>query len=69
MKEKIATVEIPTLPISELEIGGVYFTTKNELVKIKKIDHELKELHTLNIGEQYTMFMPFDRHIISRKVR
>jgi hypothetical protein len=59
-----------TLDVSELELEGVYFNAKDNLVQIKKIDTIKKELCIFNISEQTTYYsIPFHRHNIVKKVR
>ena len=59
-----------TLPISDLVIEGVYFNTHNNLVKVKKIDYEKKELHLFNISEQTNFYtIRFDRHNLVKRIR
>ena len=67
MKE---TKTIPTLAVSELVEEAVYFSTKDHLIQVKKIDIEKKELHLFNISEQTNFYkIRFDRHPLVRRVR
>jgi exopolysaccharide biosynthesis predicted pyruvyltransferase EpsI len=67
MKE---TKNLTILSIDELEIDGVYFNNENNLVKVKKIDKENKELHLFNISEQYNHYkVKFDKHNLIKRVR
>ena len=67
MKE---TVKIPTIAATKLVKDGVYFSTANQLIQIKDINFEKKELHLFNISEQmHLYFIKFDRHNLARRVR
>ena len=67
MKE---TNVISIIPMSELVEDGVYFSNKNHLIQIKKIDNEKKELHFFNISEQINFYrIRFDRHNLVRRIR
>jgi len=58
------------LDVSELAVDGVYFDAGEQLVQIKEIDHEKKELHLFNITEQYNFYaVKFERHGLVRRVR
>jgi hypothetical protein len=67
MKE---TIKLPTIPVSELVLDGVYFNTANNLIRVDKIDTEKKTLNLFNISEQtHLYFIKFDRHTLAKRVR
>ena len=61
--------KLPVIPVSELVNEGVYFTQKDELVRIKSIDPEKKIIRMLNISDQYTMYVRFDRSTLVKRIR
>jgi hypothetical protein len=64
------TSSTTVIPAAELLKEGVYFSAKNELMQIKSIDEDKKEMNIFNISEQ-TMhyFVKFDRHNLVKRVR
>jgi hypothetical protein len=58
------------LPVSDLVVDGVYFTIKEDLVQIKKIDLKKKEINLFNISEQVHYYnIKFERHTLVRRIR
>lgn len=64
------TTSTTIIPAAELVKDGVYFSSKNELMQIKRIDEENKEMNIFSISER-TMhyFVKFDRHDLVKRVR
>jgi len=59
-----------TLPISELIVNGVYFDVNNNLIQIKKIDKNNKQIHFFNISEQTNYyFIKFSRCNLVKRIR
>jgi hypothetical protein len=58
------------IPVSELVLEGVYFTDKDELVQVKKIDQKKKEINLFNISQQYNLYsVKFERHNLTKRIR
>jgi len=67
MKEKKSKEIIPASKLSE---NSIYFNNEEELIQIKRIDDEKKQLHLFNISKQYHLyFVKFDNHNLIKKVR
>jgi len=67
MREELLIMQ--PLPIEDLELTKMYFTSKNHLVQIKKIDLQKRELHVLNLTEQCKEYRKLDTHNLVKKVR
>jgi hypothetical protein len=67
MKE---TTEVkPIIPISDLQVDGVYWNAKDEICKIMGIDNEKHQVKVLNMSEQMTVYLDFKRCIMSKRIR
>ena len=53
----------------ELEIGRVYKTSTNNIVKVISIDNDKDELHVYNISESCNIWTKFSRHNLTQKIR
>lgn len=61
---------IPTIAVEDLEENGIYFNSKNELIKILEVDKEKQELRLYNIAERYTTYyVKLNSHNLIRRVR
>lgn len=52
-----------------LELSKIYFTSKNQLVQIKKINLEKNELHLLNLTDQCIEYKKIDNHNLVKYLR
>jgi hypothetical protein len=57
------------LKTSELEVNGVYFTAKHDLVQVKSINEAENKLHILNLSENCNIYLALNRHTIVKRVR
>lgn len=69
MKDNLELSKLNPIPVEELQEGAVYFTAKNQLVKIQKIDFERKELQLNNLSELCKEYKKLYSHNIVLKLR
>ena len=57
------------IDISELEENSVYLTIVGDIVQIKEINEDNKELHIYNISERCNIIVQFRHNSIIKKIR
>lgn len=59
MVKKKELIELPPIPINEIELGGVYRAAVNDLVKVEKIDAGNKKVVLYNITGAHKQWVDF----------
>jgi len=67
-KKKAETDEQKRIPVSELEIGGVYKSAVQDLVRIEKLDEEDQKVVVYNISGAHRMWISMKHIFLVEKV-
>ena len=62
-------IKVITIAVEDLVKDGVYLTHTKDLVQVKDINKQRKQLHLFNITEQCNMYPEFTKHTIVERVR
>jgi hypothetical protein len=68
-KKKEETQELPKIPVEEIELGGVYKTAANDIVKVERIDGESKKIVLYNISGAHRQWIDFKHIYLIEKLR
>jgi len=68
-KKKEESKQVPKIPVNEIELGGVYKTFVNELVRVDKIDGEKKQIVLYNINGAHKQWIDFQHIYLIEKIR
>ena len=67
-KKKAETDELKKIPVSELEVGGVYKSAVQDLIRIENIDEENQKVVVYNISGAHKIWLDFKHIFMVEKV-
>lgn len=68
-KKKDNTEELaPKIPVNEIELGGVYKTAVQDIVRIEKIDGENEKIVLYNISGAHRQWVGFGHIYLTEKL-
>lgn len=67
-KKKDESKQVPKIPVNEIEVGGVYKSGVNDLVRIEKIDEDQQKIVLYNISGSHRQWIDFKHVYLIEKV-